>query len=86
MKFINTYKSLNYNSRKQNSIVFIIIHYTAIKSAEAAISHLCNKKTKVSSHFFINKSGAIYYLVDLKYRAWHAGKSCWKKIQDRVIG
>ena len=83
MKFITTFKSPNFSLRANNSeIKLIIIHYTAIKSSKAAINHLCNKKTKVSSHFFINKSGTIYYLVDLKYRAWHAGESCWKNIKD----
>ena len=36
------------------------------------------KKNKVSSHFLISKKGEIFYLVDLKKRAWHAGQSYWK--------
>ena len=83
MKFINYYKSPNYNLRKKgSSIKYIIIHYTAMRTDQEALDHLCSKQTKVSSHFFINKFGKIYYLVDLRYRAWHAGKSEWLLIKD----
>jgi N-acetylmuramoyl-L-alanine amidase len=47
-----------------------------------AINHLCNKVSKVSSHFLINKKGNIYNLVNLKNRSWHAGLSYWKNIKD----
>jgi len=47
-----------------------------------AINYLCDKKNKVSSHFLINRIGKIFKLVEVKYRAWHAGKSYWKKQRD----
>ena len=53
-----------------------------IKKYKEALSHLSEKKNKVSSHFFINKSGEIFYLVDVMNRAWHAGRSYWKGIID----
>ena len=78
MKFIHKYKSLNFDSRRKDSeIYYIILHYTAMKSDIEALNHLCDTKNKVSSHFLINKIGKIYQLVDLKMRAWHAGKSFW---------
>ena len=90
MKFINYYKSPNYNLRKKNaSIKYIIIHYTAMRTDKEALDHLCIKQSKVSSHFFINKFGKVYYLVDLRFRAWHAGKSFWKgetDINSKSIG
>ncbi len=83
MKFINKYKSVNFNLRKKGyKIKYIILHYTAIRSDYEAIKHLINKKNKVSSHFLINKKGKIFSLVDLKKRAWHAGKSFWKGDRD----
>ena len=83
MKFINSYKSPNYNYRKKSSTIsFIIIHYTAINSYEKALDHLCSKENQVSCHFLINKKGNIYNIVDEKYRAWHAGHSFWNKITD----
>ncbi|MFL2510334.1 MAG: N-acetylmuramoyl-L-alanine amidase [Alphaproteobacteria bacterium] len=83
MKFINKYKSANFNTRKKgHRIKFIILHYTAIKSDYEAIKHLIDKKNKVSSHFLVNKKGKIFSLVDSKKRAWHAGKSFWKGDMD----
>ncbi len=83
MKFIKKYKSYNFSKRKnRSSLKYIIIHYTAMLRDFEAIHHLCNKKNKVSSHFLINKEGKIYYLVDLKNRAWHAGDSFWYKKRD----
>ena len=83
MKFIEKYKSPNFDRRKKaSSLNYIIIHYTAIKSYKEALSHLCAKKSKASSHFFINKYGEIFYLVDIMERAWHAGRSYWNGIID----
>ena len=83
MKFIKIYKSPNYNLRRKNSkIIYLILHYTAIPIDEDAVKYLCNKSSKVSSHYLINKSGFIFNLVDDKFRAWHAGKSYWKTKRD----
>ena len=83
MKFIYKYKSPNFNHRiKGTSVNYIILHYTALNNDIKALKHLCDKKNKVSSHFLINKSGKIYYLVKTFYRAWHAGKSFWKGYSD----
>jgi len=51
-------------------------------SSLEALIHLSNPKNKVSSHFLISKNGNIFNLIDVKFRAWHAGLSCWKKIRD----
>ena len=83
MKFIEKYKSPSFDIRKKDSSLnYIIIHYSAIKSYKEALSYLSERKNKVSSHFFINKSGEIFYLVDIINRAWHAGRSYWKGIND----
>ena len=83
MKFVNKYKSVNFNVRKKgHKIKYIILHYTAIKSDYMAIKHLIDKKNRVSSHFLINKKGKIFSLVDIKKRAWHAGQSFWKGDRD----
>ena len=82
MKLINKFKSPNYDFRKKYSIKIIIIHYTALKNSDEALSYLCNSNNRVSSHFLISKSGDIFYLVDELKRAWHAGESYWKNITD----
>ena len=53
------------------------MHYTGMQSERESLKRLCTPKYKVSSHYFINQRGKIYRLVDDKYTAWHAGKSCW---------
>ena len=82
MKYINKYKSLNYNSRKNSKIKLIIIHYTALQNTEDAIFYLCNKNKQVSSHYLVSQNGKIYNLVKDKFRAWHAGQSFWQNITD----
>ena len=83
MKFIDKYKSASFNKRKKGTFLnYIILHYTAMKDYKEALNHLCDKNNKVSSHFLINKSGEIFYLVDIMNRAWHAGKSYWRGVTD----
>ena len=82
MEYITKYKSPNYNSRKNSKIKLIIIHYTALKNTSDAVSYLCNKEKKVSSHYLISQNGTVYNLVQEKFRAWHAGQAFWKEITD----
>jgi N-acetylmuramoyl-L-alanine amidase len=71
--------SPNFNFRPEESIVdSIIIHYTVINQIET-INKFCDPRSKVSSHYFINKSGEIIIFVKTDKRAWHAGVSSWKK-------
>ena len=82
MKYITKYKSPNYNSRNNSKIQLIIIHYTALKNTLDAVSYLCNKEKKVSSHYLISQNGTVYNLVEDKFRAWHAGQGFWHDITD----
>ena len=82
MKYITKYKSPNYNLRNNSKIQLIIIHYTALKNTFDAISYLCNKEKKVSSHYLISQNGTVYNLVKDKFRAWHAGRSFWQEMID----
>ena len=82
MKYIIKYKSPNYNSRNNSRVELIIIHYTALKNTLEAISYLCKKANKVSSHYLISQNGNVYNVVEDKYRAWHAGQSFWHEITD----
>ena len=82
MSFKQTlYYSPNFDLKKRskNQIKFLVFHYTGMKSDIEALDKLTNLKSKVSSHYFINKNGDIFILVPDLYVAWHAGKSSWKK-------
>ena len=71
------------------SLDMIILHYTGMIDGDGALNWLCNSKSGVSCHYFIDESGKISQLVAEEMRAWHAGKSCWKgemDINSRSIG
>ena len=76
--------TLNYSpnfdtkKRKKREIKFIVFHYTGMNKEKDAIKKLTSFKSKVSSHYFIKKSGEILNLVPDLYIAWHAGISKWK--------
>ena len=60
----------------------VVIHYTAMKTAEAAIRWLCAPASQVSAHYVICKTGAITQLVPEGARAWHAGLGSWHSETD----
>jgi N-acetylmuramoyl-L-alanine amidase len=60
----------------------VVLHYTAMESAEAALQRLCDPKIEVSCHYLIARHGAVFQLVDETQRAWHAGAGCWGNVND----
>ena len=77
-------KSSNFSkkSRSLRDIRFLIIHYTGMQSTRVSMNRLKNPNSKVSCHYFINRNGNIYKMVDDNKVAWHAGKSQWKNIRN----
>lgn len=67
--------SPNKGSRGGKKATTLVWHYTAGKSAEGAISWLCDKAAKASAHFVIGRKGEVTQLVPLDESAWHAGDS-----------
>ena len=85
---LHNFKSKNFDSRKYK-IQFIILHYTETENLEKAIDLLTSQERKVSCHFVVDTNGQIYNLVSESKRAWHAGQSSWRGLQDinsRSIG
>ena len=56
----------------------IVLHYTGMKTGEAALARLCDPEARVSSHYLVEEDGRIFRLVAEERRAWHAGRSFWK--------
>jgi len=56
----------------------LVLHYTGMRSAQAAIDRLRDPAAKVSSHYVVDEDGTIYGLVPEGRRAWHAGVSFWR--------
>ncbi|MBL6953441.1 MAG: N-acetylmuramoyl-L-alanine amidase [Alphaproteobacteria bacterium] len=60
----------------------LLLHYTGMLGAEAALSRLCDAAAKVSAHYLIAEDGAVFALVGEDRRAWHAGVSHWAGEED----
>ncbi len=60
----------------------IVLHYTAMDSAGAAIERLCDPAEDVSAHYLISETGLIHRLVAEDKRAWHAGAGAWGQVTD----
>lgn len=70
-------------------IEMLVMHYTGMESATAALARLCDPGSQVSAHYMVDEDGAIYRLVPEQQRAWHAGVSWWRgrtDINARSIG
>jgi N-acetylmuramoyl-L-alanine amidase len=61
---------------------FLILHYTGMVSAAAAIERLCDPQARVSAHYLIDEDGRTIQMVDEQRRAWHAGQSRFHGIVD----
>ena len=77
------YQSPNY-SRRVNDVspCLIVLHYTGMKDAAAALTRLCDPTALVSAHYTVDEAGPVYQHIDDVHRAWHAGTSAWREIQD----
>jgi len=73
--------SPNFNAR-QLPVSMVVLHYTGMETAAAALERMCNPAAEVSAHYMIDEDGTVTQLVDEAHRAWHAGKSYWRGVTD----
>jgi N-acetylmuramoyl-L-alanine amidase len=82
--------SPNHDARPPGqSIDILLLHYTGMRSADAALDRLCDPDAKVSAHYLVDEDGETYLLVPESRRAWHAGVAGWggaRDINARSIG
>ena len=81
--------SPNFDERQGGAPNMILLHYTGMENAEAALARLCDASAKVSSHYFVHEDGRVLQLVPEVRRAWHAGDALWdgeSDINSRSIG
>ena len=76
-----TVPSPNWDERKL-PISMVVLHYTEMEGADAALERLTNPEAKVSAHYLISEAGEVIRLVDEDKRAWHAGISFWRGHRD----
>jgi N-acetylmuramoyl-L-alanine amidase len=58
-------------------VKYLIMHYTGMESAQAALERLSDPVAKVSAHYMIKEDGDVIQMVAEDKRAWHAGISHW---------
>ncbi len=63
-------------------IDMLVLHYTGMATAVAALERLCDPNARVSAHYVVEESGVIWRLVAESRRAFHAGFSCWEGERD----
>lgn len=56
---------------------YLVIHFTAGRSAQSAIDHFRDPSAQVSAHVVIGRQGEICQVVPFNRKAWHAGQSAW---------
>ncbi|GEO80397.1 N-acetylmuramoyl-L-alanine amidase [Pararhodospirillum oryzae] len=82
--------SPNHDARpRDQAIDMLVIHYTGMPSAEAALARLTDPAAQVSAHWLVHEDGRLVGLVDEERRAWHAGRAFWRgerAINARSIG
>ncbi|MGV9008768.1 N-acetylmuramoyl-L-alanine amidase [Brevundimonas sp.] len=55
----------------------LVLHYTGMQTAAAAIARLCDAEARVSAHYVVDEDGSMLKLVPEERRAWHAGRGVW---------
>ncbi|HEU0156402.1 MAG TPA: N-acetylmuramoyl-L-alanine amidase [Stellaceae bacterium] len=76
-------RSPNHSDRGATPCVdMLVLHYTGMKSAAAALDRLCDPAARVSAHYLVEEDGGVWRLVAEGRRAFHAGISCWAGERD----
>jgi N-acetylmuramoyl-L-alanine amidase len=77
------------HDERHDRIDTLILHYTGMQTAQAAIDRLRDPAAAVSSHYVVDEDGTVIRLVPEARRAWHAGVSFWRgntALNGRSIG
>jgi N-acetylmuramoyl-L-alanine amidase len=77
------------HDERSGPVDMLIVHYTGMKTAQAALDRLRDPAAAVSSHYVVDEDGTVFRLVAEDRRAWHAGVSYWREhsaLNGRSIG
>jgi N-acetylmuramoyl-L-alanine amidase len=70
--------SPNFGERKDGRRPdMIVLHYTGMLDAAAALDRLRTPASQVSAHYLVFEDGRVIQLVQESKRAWHAGIASW---------
>jgi len=73
--------SPNFNERTL-PVSILVLHYTGMETGEEALARLRDPAAEVSCHYLVEEDGTVLRLVPEDKRAWHAGASHWRDIDD----
>ena len=73
--------SPNFDARRL-PVSMVVLHYTGMPSAAAALDRLADPAAKVSAHYLVAEDGQVVRMVAEADRAWHAGLSYWRGVTD----
>lgn len=74
--------SPNFNGRQGQPIRYLILHYTGMQTGAEAEDRLADPQAGVSAHYLLHENGEIVRMVAEEMRAWHAGRSRWRGVDD----
>lgn len=60
---------------------YLVLHYTAGRSAQSSINWMTNPASKASAHLVLGRDGKITQLAPFNIKTWHAGLSHWDGIK-----
>ncbi|MHA1528872.1 MAG: N-acetylmuramoyl-L-alanine amidase [Alphaproteobacteria bacterium] len=90
MRGIENHSSPNFGPRRGVAAPdMVVLHYTGMDTAEAAIARLTDPASEVSAHYLVDLGGLVVRMVGEDMRAWHAGSASWGGVADvnsRSIG
>ena len=90
MRGIEDHSSPNFGPRRGGAVPdLVVLHYTGMDTAEAAIARLADPASEVSAHYLVDLDGRVVRMVAEEMRAWHAGTASWGGVTDvnsRSIG
>jgi N-acetylmuramoyl-L-alanine amidase len=90
MRGIKDHSSPNFGPRRGVTAPdMVVLHYTGMDTAQAAIARLADPASEVSAHYLVDLDGRVVRMVGEDMRAWHAGAGSWGGVADvnsRSIG
>lgn len=72
-----TYRSRNYDDRPTGTVIDAVVMHTGEGTKASDLGELTSPSTRKSAHYYVDRAGHVYELVDPMYRAWHAGVSAY---------
>ena len=88
MRLVDT-PSPTHNERRGTPVDMLVLHYTGMLSAGAALQRLCDPAVEVSAHYTVVEDGTVHAHVPEDRRAWQAGPSHWRgrdDVNSRSVG